>query len=89
MATDRLLLKKAKQGVMIYIVVYKEVSLALPLDSLHTKKYLSSLHRNIIVQRHPEHNAFAGRDLFWAHHEKALIIDSNIAFLGGLDLCFG
>ncbi|KAI1623417.1 phospholipase D [Exophiala viscosa] len=27
--------------------------------------------------------------LYWAHHEKLCIIDSNIAFLGGLDLCFG
>ncbi|KAK4948015.1 hypothetical protein LTR10_013069 [Elasticomyces elasticus] len=27
--------------------------------------------------------------LYWAHHEKLCIIDSNVAFLGGLDLCFG
>ncbi|OAA58094.1 phospholipase [Niveomyces insectorum RCEF 264] len=27
--------------------------------------------------------------LFWAHHEKLLIIDDHIAFMGGLDLCFG
>ena len=25
--------------------------------------------------------------LFWAHHEKLLIIDRNIGFMGGLDLC--
>lgn len=27
--------------------------------------------------------------LFWAHHEKACLIDSHIAFMGGLDLCYG
>ena len=25
--------------------------------------------------------------LYWAHHEKLCIIDSTIAFMGGLDLC--
>lgn len=27
--------------------------------------------------------------LYWAHHEKLLIVDDRLAFLGGLDLCFG
>ena len=27
--------------------------------------------------------------LYWAHHEKLCLIDSKIAFMGGLDLCFG
>ena len=27
--------------------------------------------------------------LFWAHHEKLCLIDDRIAFMGGLDLCFG
>lgn len=33
----------------------------------------------------------AGADtiLFWAHHEKLLLVDGNLAFMGGLDLCFG
>jgi phospholipase D1/2 len=25
--------------------------------------------------------------LFWAHHEKLLIVDSHVGFMGGLDLC--
>ncbi|CAG8441424.1 6591_t:CDS:10 [Funneliformis caledonium] len=84
---DRLLKKKAEEGVMIYIVVYKEVKLALTLDSNHTKQTLQSLHPNIKVQRHPDH----GPDgvMFWAHHEKMVVVDSEIAFIGGLDLCFG
>lgn len=27
--------------------------------------------------------------LYWAHHEKLCIIDGRIAFMGGIDLCFG
>ncbi|CAG8464425.1 6353_t:CDS:10 [Acaulospora morrowiae] len=103
---DRLLKKKAEEGVMIYIVVYKEVSLALTLDSHHTKFYLQDLHKNIKVQRHPDHIGIEGT-VFWAvssaffiilsgtrkdldiHHEKMVVVDSRIAFIGGLDLCFG
>jgi hypothetical protein len=27
--------------------------------------------------------------LYFAHHEKLCIVDGQIAFMGGLDLCFG
>jgi phospholipase D1/2 len=27
--------------------------------------------------------------LYWAHHEKLLLVDGKVAFMGGLDLCFG
>jgi phospholipase D1/2 len=27
--------------------------------------------------------------LYWAHHEKLCLIDGKIAFMGGLDMCFG
>ncbi|KAF9351259.1 hypothetical protein BGX26_010701 [Mortierella sp. AD094] len=72
---DRLLKRKASEGVMIHIVVYKEVSLALTLDSAHTKIWLQDLHPNIQVQRHPDH--------------KICVIDCSLAFIGGLDPCFG
>ena len=26
---------------------------------------------------------------YWAHHEKIMVVDYNIACVGGLDLCFG
>ncbi|KAI9248403.1 hypothetical protein BY458DRAFT_560172 [Sporodiniella umbellata] len=84
---DELLKRKAEEGVMIYIVVYKEVELAMTLDSAHTKKSLQSLHENIIVQRHPDHAV--GGTFFWSHHEKFVVIDNRIAFVGGIDLCFG
>jgi phospholipase D1/2 len=27
--------------------------------------------------------------LYWAHHEKLCLVDGKIAFMGGLDLCYG
>lgn len=30
-----------------------------------------------------------GTVLYWAHHEKLCLIDGRIAFMGGLDLCYG
>lgn len=50
---------------MIYIVIYKNVSVALPLDSQHTRDWMHHVHPNIIVQRH----ANLTSSPFWAHHE--------------------
>lgn len=30
-----------------------------------------------------------GTVLYWAHHEKLCLVDGRIAFMGGLDLCYG
>ncbi|KAF2456192.1 putative phospholipase PldA [Lineolata rhizophorae] len=96
---DRVLKRKAEQGVKIYVVVYKEVSQALTCNSRHTKQALMSLcpegspgHGNIIVMRHPDHNVFENfgdMTFYWAHHEKFIVIDYALAFIGGLDCCFG
>ncbi|GBC06968.1 hypothetical protein RclHR1_07170009 [Rhizophagus clarus] len=84
---DNLLKKKAEEGVKIYVVLYKEMAQALTLDSSHSKRSLQGLHKNILVQRHPDHDI--GGTFFWAHHEKMVVVDRRIAFIGGLDLCFG
>ncbi|KAG9048406.1 Phospholipase D1 [Tulasnella sp. UAMH 9824] len=85
---DRLLQRKAEQGVKIYIILYKEVSnRTTPIDSNYAKRKLMGLHPNIMVQRSPAH--FSTGTFYWAHHEKMCVIDEAIAFMGGLDLCFG
>ena len=76
---------KAKKGVKIYILVYYECSLALTLNSKYTQDTLESLHKNIKVTRHPSDKL----DLLWSHHEKLVIIDQQIGYVGGLDLCWG
>uniref|UniRef100_A0A0K0FWD0 phospholipase D n=1 Tax=Strongyloides venezuelensis TaxID=75913 RepID=A0A0K0FWD0_STRVS len=85
---DVLLKRKAEQGVKIFILVYKEMEMALNLNSLWMKKTLQDMHPNIMVMRHPDHYPATGT-FFWAHHEKLLVIDQIIAFVGGLDLCYG
>ena len=83
---DRLLQKKAAEGVIVYILVFKEIVISLPLASAYTKYSLQKLHPNIRVQRHPDHTVGV---LYWAHHEKMVVVDRKIAFCGGIDLCFG
>lgn len=81
-----LLLRKAIQGVKIYVLIYREVKFALTLNSLYTKRSLKT-HPNIQVLRDP---LFQLQSLgFWSHHEKIVCVDQHIAFVGGLDLCFG
>ncbi|KAJ2747311.1 hypothetical protein GGI20_000646 [Coemansia sp. BCRC 34301] len=84
---DRLLKRKAEEGIKIYVVVYKEVTVSLTINSAYTKRKLQSLHPNIMVQRNPDH--LAGGTMFWAHHEKMVVVDNTFAFIGGLDLCWG
>lgn len=65
----------------IFVLIYKEVELALGINSFYSKKILCSKHPNIKVLRHPDHVAGTGT-LFWAHHEKLVIVDQSIAFVG-------
>lgn len=84
---DRLLQKKAREGVKIFVIIYRNVEAAIPIDSEYTKFSLLNLHPNIFVQRSP--NQFKKNQFFFAHHEKICVVDHDVAFLGGIDLCFG
>ncbi|XP_021682219.2 phospholipase D zeta 1 isoform X2 [Hevea brasiliensis] len=84
---DSLLEAKAKQGVQIYILLYKEVAIALKINSSYSKKRLLNIHENVRVLRYPNH--FSSGVYLWSHHEKLLIVDYQVCFIGGLDLCFG
>ncbi|XP_042534841.1 phospholipase D1 isoform X3 [Dipodomys spectabilis] len=84
---DCILKRKAQQGVRIFIMLYKEVELALGINSEYSKKALMRLHPNIKVMRHPDH--VSSSVYLWAHHEKLVIIDQSIAFVGGIDLAYG
>ncbi|KAI4462630.1 phospholipase d [Holotrichia oblita] len=84
---DKLLRRKAEEGVRIFILLYKEFEMALGLNSFYSKQALSTAHENIKVLRHPDH-AKVGVFL-WAHHEKIVCVDQTYAFVGGVDLCYG
>uniref|UniRef100_W5KLR6 Phospholipase n=1 Tax=Astyanax mexicanus TaxID=7994 RepID=W5KLR6_ASTMX len=84
---DQILKRKAEQGVKVCVLLYKEVELALGINSDYSKRKLMNLHPNIKVMRHPDH--VASVVFLWAHHEKMVAIDQSVAFVGGLDLAFG
>ncbi|KAI1109876.1 phospholipase D/nuclease [Nemania sp. NC0429] len=96
---DAILKRRAEAGVKIYVIVYREVEAAITCNSEHTKHALQGLcpkgspgYGNIKVMRHPDHNVLenaADMTFYWAHHEKLLVIDYAMAFIGGLDMCFG
>ncbi|XP_055916845.1 phospholipase D2 isoform X2 [Eupeodes corollae] len=83
---DKILHRKATEGVKVFVLLYKEVEMALGINSFYSKQRLNS-HENIKVMRHPDH-ARVGVFL-WAHHEKIVVVDQTYAFLGGIDLCYG
>ncbi|KAM7369580.1 hypothetical protein PAMP_010897 [Pampus punctatissimus] len=84
---DCILKRKAQQGVRIFVMLYKEVELALGINSGYSKRTLLHLHPNIKVMRHPNHVSSAV--YLWAHHEKIIVIDQSVAFVGGIDLAYG
>ena len=96
---DQILKRRAEAGVKIFVIVYREVEAAITCNSEHTKHALQGLcpegspgHGNIKIMRHPDHNVFENlgdMTFYWAHHEKFIVIDYELAFIGGLDLCFG
>uniref|UniRef100_A0A671Q524 Phospholipase n=1 Tax=Sinocyclocheilus anshuiensis TaxID=1608454 RepID=A0A671Q524_9TELE len=84
---DSILKRKAQKGVRIFVMLYKEVELALGINSEYSKRTLHQLHPNIKVMRHPDH--VSSSVYLWAHHEKIVVIDQSVAFVGGIDLAYG
>jgi len=82
---DNLLIKKANEGVKIYILLYgeNEFEFIMDLGGKFVKKYLQ--HENITIFRHPCYNFVD----IWSHHEKTVVVDGKIAFVSGIDLAFG
>uniref|UniRef100_A0A8C8VKR4 phospholipase D n=1 Tax=Pelusios castaneus TaxID=367368 RepID=A0A8C8VKR4_9SAUR len=84
---DIILKHKAEDGVRVCVLLFKEVELALGINSDYSKRALMLLHPNIKVMRHPDH--VSSVVFLWAHHEKLVVVDQCVAFLGGLDLAYG
>ena len=89
--------ERKKKYYTMYLLI--RIQAALTCNSEHTKHALQSLcpkgspgYGNINIMRHPDHNVLenaADMTFYWAHHEKFVVIDYDLAFIGGLDLCFG
>jgi len=74
--------ERASKGVLIRVLVWDEIDAAFMLGSLHCKKTLMGLHKNIQVIRDPVNLTLS----LWSHHQKTVIIDQDIAFCGGIDV---
>jgi phospholipase D1/2 len=60
-----------------------DIALKGAVNSDYTKSALKALHpQNIHVLQHSP-------NLLWSHHQKSVVVDQELAFIGGLDVCFG
>ncbi|KAM4746916.1 phospholipase D2 [Rhinophrynus dorsalis] len=84
---DIILKRKAEEGVRVCVLLFKELQMALGINSDYSKRALMLLHKNIKVMRHPDH--VSSVIFLWAHHEKMVAVDQSVVFLGGLDLAYG
>jgi phospholipase D1/2 len=76
---DLILAKKASEGVKIKILIYNENENGLNLNSTNIKKILNNIHPNIKCINHPKNFQY------WSHHQKTVVVDRKIAFVGGVN----
>ncbi|GMH81392.1 hypothetical protein TrST_g1950 [Triparma strigata] len=76
-----------ERGVKIYVLLYKEQAVAMPNNSVYAEEQLKSISDNVFVLRHP-HVLDVGASL-WSHHEKIVVVDRRVCFVGGIDLAPG
>lgn len=75
------------RGCQVYALLYREFSESLQSKhkSLEIATHLQSL--GVHCLRHPNH--LTAGQVFWSHHEKLVVVDQTVAFVGGLDLVEG
>ncbi|GMH55517.1 hypothetical protein TrRE_jg10713 [Triparma retinervis] len=84
---DRVIGKIAAAGVKVYILQFREPKV-MPLKSEWTRECFLSLnngHKNIQYLRHGD----VTFPYMFSHHEKLVIIDQDLAYVGGVDLSLG
>ena len=84
---DRVIETIAKRGVKVRILQFREPKV-MPMNSAWTRECflgLNQCHKNIQYLRHGDMKF----PYMWSHHEKLVIIDQDLAFVGGIDLSLG
>lgn len=79
---DKVLLRAAKRGVVVYILIWNASKFVFQLDSTYNMHHFNSLHENIHIMEHP--NIFG--PLTWSHHQKCVVIDDAVAYIGGFGM---
>ena len=81
-----MLMKKAHQGVQIYILIFGNLGA----DQLNLGAYgLRDRYNNCNNIQIMIHGAGIDKMCLWSHHEKIVVVDQVVAFVGGIDLCAG
>ena len=75
---------KAKEGVKIYILLYYDYYFV-KLNSKYTEDVFRKLNKNINLIRFPKDS----KNKLWTNHEKLVIIDDIVGYVGGFNLCYG
>ena len=81
-----ILVEKAQAGVQVYIHIFG----GLGADQLNLGCYgLRDRYNNINNIQFMIHGAGIEDKFMWSHHEKLVVVDQVVAFVGGIDLCAG
>ena len=80
-----LLKERAEKDVKIYILLYDHPDPFLDLGASFAEDEFGKL-PNVTFCQHSSSNPFK---ILWSHHEKLVVIDRSVAFVGGIDLCYG
>ena len=81
---DHVVLAAAKRGVDIYILIWNNSTVAFDLQAKYVVSYMAKLcPGKVHAVSHPPWDP-----ILWSHHQKFVVIDDQIAFLGGIDLCY-
>ena len=70
------------KGVKVYVLLYEEIPQALANNSRRAQVMLEEI-PGVKVLRH---RSRFDRNVYWSHHEKIVVIDQKIAFVGGIDI---
>jgi phospholipase D1/2 len=75
--------KIAKKGVKVYVMIWNAI--AFNLKSTQVCERLNKI-KNVYAIAHRPNKLYK---LTWSHHQKAVSIDDSLAYVGGIDLCYG
>tara|TARA_R110002050_G_scaffold282049_1_gene429825 strand:- start:1994 stop:4417 length:2424 start_codon:yes stop_codon:yes gene_type:complete len=81
---DKLIQATAERGVKVYILIWYASTIGFDIKAKWSVQYMMSLcPENIKAVAHPPWTP-----VIWSHHQKFVVIDDQVAYVGGVDLCF-
>lgn len=82
---ESILKTKAEEGVKVFVLIYNDRDVA-GVNAAHVVDALEQRHANIHIGMHGPAQT---KDIYWSHHSKLVVIDWDVCFVGGMDLCVG